>query len=275
MLLFLAFTPTQRTELKTAELLQERFSPCQMNNNTFQDGEKLTYKIYYNWNFVWLSAGEVTFKVKEKQGQYHLSAHGATYKSYEWFYKVNDKYDTYIEKETLLPMVSIRDVQEGEYRLYDKITFDQKNHKAYSLRGKTRSAATLDTYDLNGCMHDLLSIIYYSRNLNFNAMSEGAIIPVKIFMDKEEWPLKVRYLGKEKNVKVKGLGKFNAIKFSPEVILGDIFTEDSKMTVWGSDDKNKIPLIIESPISVGSVKVVLKEYNGLRYDLDAAVSLVD
>jgi hypothetical protein len=246
-----------------------------MNNNTFQDGEKLTYKIYYNWNFVWLSAGEVTFKVKEKQGQYHLSAHGATYKSYEWFYKVNDKYDTYIEKETLLPMVSIRDVQEGEYRLYDKITFDQKNHKAYSLRGKTRSAATLDTYDLNGCMHDLLSIIYYSRNLNFNAMSEGAIIPVKIFMDKEEWPLKVRYLGKEKNVKVKGLGKFNAIKFSPEVILGDIFTEDSKMTVWGSDDKNKIPLIIESPISVGSVKVVLKEYNGLRYDLDAAVSLVD
>ncbi|MCG8332029.1 MAG: DUF3108 domain-containing protein [Chitinophagales bacterium] len=271
-ILLMAFTPASRL-IPPPAVEQQITTACDIKNKSFKDGEAITYKLYYNWNFVWFSAGEVTFKVAEHQDQYHLSAHGATYKSYEWFYKVDDKYDTYVNKETLLPEISIRDVEEGKYRLYDKITFDQEEHKAFSLRGKTKEQAEIQEYDLNGCMHDILSIIYYTRNLNYDAMSNGSIIPVKIFMDKEEWPLKVRYLGKEKKKKVKGLGVFNTIKFSPEVILGDIFTEDSKMYVWATDDENRIPLVIESPISVGSVKAVLKDYKELRYDLDSAVKL--
>jgi len=271
-LLLLAFAPAQQIIPQSSEPPSLN-SPCTIDNVSFQDGEKITYKLYYNWNFVWLSAGEVTFRVKEKKDQFHLSAHGATYKSYEWFYKVDDKYDTYVDKKTLLPVISIRDIEEGEYRLYDKITFDQDNHRAYSLRGKSKAVAKMEEYELGSCMHDLLSIVYYTRNLNYDHMNEGSIIPVKIFMDKEVWPLKVRFLGREKNTKVKGLGKFNTIKFSPEVILGDIFTEESQMTVWATDDKNRVPLVIESPISVGSVKAVLKEYKGLRYDLDSATRL--
>jgi hypothetical protein len=248
-------------------------TPCHIENNSFKPGETITYKLYYNWNFVWLSAGEVTFKVKDKGSQYHLSARGQTYKSYEWFYKVREKYDSYINKKTLLPELSVRDVLEGEYTIYDKIKFDQYHHKAYSTRGKTKAVATLTEYDIESCMHDILSVVYYTRNLDYNKMNKGNTFPVKIFMDKETWPLNVRYLGKEKHKKIKGLGKFNTIKFSPEVILGDIFTEQSKMYVWATDDENKIPLLIESPISVGSVKAVLKEYKGLRHELEAAVDL--
>jgi hypothetical protein len=273
MALVMAFTPTERLNEQTTHHQEIIDTPCRIDNNSFEGGEEITYKIYYNWNFVWLSAGEVTFSVRDMGTQYHLSAHGTTYPSYEWFYKVDDKYDTFVDKETLLPHVSIRDVEEGKYRLYDKITFDQHNNKAYSFRGKTRDVATTTEYDLDNCMHDLLSIVYYTRNINYEEITEGSIIPVEIFMDKEVWPLKVRYLGKEKKKKVKGVGKFNAIKFSPEVILGDIFTEKSKMYVWATDDPNRIPLVIESPISVGSVKAVLKEYNGLRYDLSSAIEL--
>src|SRR5690554_4022569 len=71
------------------ELPQQDFSEtsrCTIKNTAFQSGEELTYKLYYNWNFIWLSAGEVTFKVTELGSQYHLSAVGSTYSSYEWFF---------------------------------------------------------------------------------------------------------------------------------------------------------------------------------------------
>ena len=244
---------------------------CNAPNRAFQDGEEITYKIYYNWNFVWLSAGEVTFRVRELNSQYHFSVKGRTYSSYEWFYKVRDNYDTYVDKTTLLPAVSIRDVNEGKYTLYDKVTFDRKKNIASSFRGKTRDKAQTTDYPVESCMHDILSIIYYLRNVDFNRLSPGSDIPIKIFMDKETWPLKVRYYGKEEQTKIKGHGKCKTIHFGPQVIEGYIFKEDSKMNVWASDDANKVPLLIESPLSVGSVKVILKDYKGLKHNFTGFV----
>lgn len=257
------------SEASVAKGLQD-YEPCNIENNTFQHGEEIVYKLYYNWNFVWLSAGEVTFRVKDLGDQYHLSAYGRTYRSYEWFFKVRDYYDTYIDKETLLPKVAVRDVQEGKYTLYDKVTFDKSRNKAISLRGKSKDRAKVTEYPIDACMHDILSIIYYTRNLDFDNINEGSEIPIKIFMDKETWPLKVRFKGKEEK-RVRNRGKFNTFKFSPEVIVGNVFNEDTQMTVWASDDANKIPVLIESPVSVGSVKVVLKSYKGLKHDFKAKV----
>ncbi|MBX2928091.1 MAG: DUF3108 domain-containing protein [Saprospiraceae bacterium] len=244
---------------------------CETRNTVFRSGEELTYKVFYNWNFVWLSAGEVTFRVREVNGEYHLSAHGSTYKSYDWFFKVRDKYDTYVDKKTLLPRVSIRDVQEGKYRLYDEVSFDRGMSKATSLRGKTKDVATTTDYTVNPCVHDILSIVYYARNLDFKNMKAGQNFPINIFIDKEEWPLKVSYQGKEENKKIKGMGRFNTVKFSPEVIEGYVFKKDARMTIWATDDENRMPLMIESPVSVGSVKIVLKNYKNLRYPMKAKV----
>lgn len=247
------------------------YNQCLMENTAFQDGEEIVYKIYYNWNFVWLSAGEVVFKVKEMERQFHLSAHGRTYKSYEWFYRVHDRYDSFVDKETLLPNMAIRDIQEGKYRLYDRVVFDQHNSQALSFRGKTRMEAEKASYPVDPCMHDVLSVIYFARNMDFNNMTPGADFPVKIFMDKEVWPLRVHYKGKEDDTKVKGVGRFKTIKFSPEVISGNIFSEGTEMNVYVTDDQNRIPVLIESPVSVGSIKAVLKSYKGLRYDMKAKV----
>ncbi len=244
---------------------------CEIENRTFVPGEEITYKLYYNWNFIWLSAGEVTFKVKDMGSKYHLSAVGRTYKSYEWFFKVRDYYDSYVDKESLLPLVSVRDVQEGGYTLYDRVAFDQEEKVARSTRGKSRKETKTTEYQIESCMHDILSIIYFTRNIEFNNLEKNSQIPIKIFMDNEVWPLRVRYKGKEQKKKIKDNGTFKTIKFSPEVIAGQVFNEDTEMNVWVTDDKNRIPLLIESPVAVGSVKAVLKSYKGLRYDMDAKV----
>ncbi len=267
---FMAFqSPSQ-----AVEEIKNRTVPvnsCSIENTAFVPGEKIVYKIYYNWNFIWLAAGEVVFEVSEEGDQYHLSAEGRTYKSYEWFYKIKDYYDTYVDKETLLPSLSIRDINEGKYRLYDEISFDQRKRKAVSLRGRSKEEAKIQRYDIEPCMHDLLSILYYTRNLDFSNFKEGDIIPIKLFMDEETWPLNLEFRGRDDNKKIKGNGRFKTIKFGPEVIEGYYFKKDAEMNVWVSDDENKIPLLIESPVSVGSIKAVIKEYNGLRHDLGAEV----
>jgi len=246
---------------------------CTIQNRTFQGGEEVTYKIYYNWNFVWLPAGEVVFKVSDKGELYKLSAEGRTYSSYEWFFKVRDTYESYIKKDDLLPTMSIRDVKEGGYTLYEKQKFNQSANKVNVQRGRSKETIKENrNMSTSTCMHDVLSIIYYARNLNFKTAYDGEEFPVSIFMDKKEHPLRVKYKGKEKGKSIKGMGAYNTIQFSPELIAGDVFEEGTQMNVWVSDDANKIPLLIESPVSVGSIKVVLKEYKGLKYDFKAKVN---
>ena len=235
----------------------------------FQAGEELVYKIYYNLNFVWIAAGEVTFKVEDEGSRYHFSATGVTYDSYEWFYKVRDYYHTYADKQTLLPQTSIRHVTENKYRIYDKVDFDQKNRKAVYNRGKTQETATLNgNLTLSDCMHDVLSVIYYCRTLDYSNVQSGQEYPIKLMLDEETHSLKYRFIAREEK-SVRGLGKFNTMRFSPQLVAGNVFKDDAKMKIWASDDANKIPLMIESPVSVGSVKVVLKSWKGLRYDMTA------
>lgn len=244
---------------------------CDTDNDTFQAGEVITYKLYYNWGMVWLSAGEVVFKVHELPKQYHITVTGTTYESYEWFYKVKDRYESYLDKETLLPQMHIKDVQEGGYLRYDRTTFDRQRNVATSARGKTRDDLKEEKIDFDGCIHDLISIVYWARNLKYKDMTQNQEFPIEILMDRKIYPLKVKYLGPEERTKVKGVGYFNTQKFSPQLIAGDVFKEGDEMKIYVSNDKNKIPVLIESPVVVGSVKAVLHKYSGLKYPMEAKV----
>jgi hypothetical protein len=246
------------------------YDVCTTFNSAFQHGEELTYKVYYNLNFIWIPAGEAVFRVDKEGDQFHLSVRGTTYKSYEWFFKVRDNYDTYVETASLLPRRAIRDIREGGYTLYEKVDFDQGLNKAFVIRGRSKEKIKEEKeIPLDACMHDILSLIYYTRNLDFDQMAKGAQVPVKIFIDQEVWPLNMTFKGRTAKKSIKGLGKFDVIEFSPQVIEGMYFKEGTEMKIWASDDRNKIPLLIESPVSVGSIKAVLKDYKGLRHDFSA------
>ena len=269
-LLLMAFT-TPAHSPEVAEIQAADAEPCSNSNFTFQHGEKLTYKIYYNWNFVWLAAGEVTFRIYDEDKQYHYSAKGETYDSYEWFYVVKDEYDSWVDKSTLMPNYSERSVNEGDYHIFEKISFNQAARKMTVWRADKKGAAETKTeHNVQDCVHDVLSSLYNLRNYDFANQQSGYTVPFRVFMDKEEFPLKMKYMGKERK-KVHNMGKYNTLKFQPTVIAGNVFKDDAKMTVWVSDDQNRIPVLIESPVSVGSVKMVLKEYWGLKYDFKAKI----
>ena len=245
--------------------------PCSMQNNVFQDGEQAVYTLYYKMGPMWIGAGTVTFNVEEREDDFKMSAIGTTFPGYEWVFKIEDKFESHISKETLLPHTAIRDIEEGKYVVWDKIDFDQEANVAQYHRGKTPEKTTMKEFDLEGCMHDVLSIVYYTRNIDFDQFEKGDSFPVSVWLDKHTYNLDVKYDGEEENVKVKGLGRFNVIKFSPQLVGGEVFEEDGVMEIYASDDDNKIPLMINSPLKVGSVRAVLTEYNGLKYDMTSEI----
>lgn len=245
--------------------------PCGVRNTAFRHGEEVVYKLYYNWNFVWLAAGEVTFRTVEQGDTYVFSATGRTYPSYEWFFKVRDYYEAVVDKQTLRPVRTIRDVQEGGYRLYERVEYHAGEQRVTSYRGKDKGKLDPKEYLLSNCVHDVLSAIYFARNQPYDQMAKGQSFPLRVFLDREEYPLRIRYLGKQQKFNVRGLGDYNVLILSPETIAGTVFAEGAEMKVYASDDANRLPLLIESPVSVGSIKAVLKSHKQLRHPLSARI----
>jgi hypothetical protein len=230
---------------------------CNVKNSSFQGGEKLTFHVFYNMSFVWIHAGTALFSTElddvHGHNVFHITGDGTTQKSYEWFYKVSDRYETYIDKETLLPVHFVRNVSEGNIKFNQDVWF---NHKKLSASSNGKN------YCIPNCTQDVLSAIYYARNIDYDKYKPGDKIPFNMFLDDKVYNLYIKYVGKEK-IKTK-MGTFRAIKIVPLLIEGTIFEGGEKMTVWVSDDENHLPLRVDSPILVGSIKVDLIAYDGLR-----------
>ena len=240
---------------------------CALTNESFIAGEKIVYKIYYNWGFIWVPAGEVKFEVFETESEYISKVTGQSYLSYDEMFKVRDRYRSHIDKETLLPNVFVRDISQGGYERYDSMLFDQKQLKVHEYYGKTEESSHKKTYDLNTCSQDMISVLYHLRNRDITNIEAGSKLPVSFFFSKKLYELDVDII-ELKRKKIKELGKFEVIRARPQLIAGDVFDEDSYMDVWVSNDKNKLPLLIESPVVVGSVKAVLKSHENLKYPLE-------
>ena len=219
---------------------------------------------------MWIAAGEVTFTVRDAGDRYHLTAVGKTYPSYEWFFKVHDRYESYVDKETLLPALTLRDIEEGKYTLHERVEYEQPGGYGVGYRGHTveEAMAQPGEFAIDDCLHDVLSAIYFMRNLDLDRAEVGQEFPVTVFMDRKEYPLGMRYLGREAGKRIKGLGRFDVHELAPQVVAGDVFSDDSEMRLWASTAAGHVPLQIESPLSVGSVKAVLLEYDNLRYPIE-------
>ena len=242
--------------------------PCGMTNENFLVGEKLTYTVYYNWGYLWISAGEVTFEIKESNGQYHYVCEGRTYNRYDSVFKVRDYFESKVDTATLLPTHFKREVEEGNYIRFDSISFNQDEHFVKEYIGKERASAKEQAFTLDHCAHDLLSIIYALRNTDVDVLSPGDELPMDVFFDKELFSLNLVYADYHEKKKIRDLGDYSVSVFQPTLVTGNVFTEEAVMNIYISDDDNKIPLLIESPVTVGSVKAVLSSYEGLKYPLE-------
>ncbi len=243
---------------------------CAVQNTSFQGGEHVEFKVYYNWGFVWIPAGKVTFDVEEMQDAYRITATGRSFASYEWFFKVRDYYETIIDKHTMLPRSFIRKVNEGDYHVEEHITYNQDGQTVLSSFINNKGVKTDKNFDIDGCVQDLLSVIYRLRNADVSLLRRQGELPFRLFIEDGTYDLKVLYRRQEVR-NLYQLGRYNTLRITPQLLSGNVFKEGDEMYVNVTDDANRLPVYIESPVSVGAVKVYLTKYQNLRHPLTSKV----
>lgn len=251
----LAFTGRKEALLPQSEKEAGAETYRNVKHTSFQAGEELRYRIHYGV----VDAGEAVLKVtasdKKVNGRnvLHVEGTGRSLGAFDWFFKVRDKYESYIDEKGVFPWLFVRRVYEGGYEINQDYTFMQHKKKVDNGSGKT--------YIVPENVQDMISAFYYARTLNFDGAKKGDIYTITTFCDDTLYNLKIKYVGKE-TVSLRK-GKFKCLKFVPVLQTGRIFKNEEDLSVWITDDKNKIPILAKAKIWVGSIKMEVVEYKNL------------
>lgn len=241
-------------------LLSEAQDPYRkVTNSAFKRGEELKYRVHYGT----VNAGEAIMSVNQDnklingRPTLHVIGTGQSKGAFDWFYKVRDRYESYVDEEALMPWLFIRNVDEGGFKIKQNQIYDHNGGKVNS-NGKS---LVVPKY-----IQDMLSSFYYARTLDFTNAKKGDIYAVQTFVDDEIWDLKIKFLGKE--TISTDVGKVACLKFCPVVQKGRVFKKEEDLTVYISDDANHIVMRAQGEILVGAIKMDLTSYSGLANTLN-------
>lgn len=230
-----------------------------IENNAFDTGEKLTFDVKYGF----VTAGIAVFEIpsiKRISGRnaYHVTFEVNTVPSFDWIYKVRDKYETYIDVEGIFPWRFEQHIREGGYSRDFSAFFDQRKGRAKTSEG---------VYEIPKYVNDIVSAFYLARTFDYSDMNINDRINLKNFYKDKVYDLDVKYLGKE-TIEV-GAGKFDCIVVEPLVQEGGLFKSEGNIIVWLSDDELKIPVKVKTKVVIGSIDAELTKYEGLSGKLSA------
>ncbi len=227
----------------------------------FDVGEYFKFRIHYGV----INAGYATLEIKEavrnNKKVFHAVGKGYTTGMSRFFFKVDDNYESYFDKETGNPYQFVRKIDEGGYKKNQEGFFNQGTDRVVVKDYKNKKE---QTFVVPNNAQDIISAFYYLRNHpNIDKLKVGEAIAIEMFFDNETTTFKLKYIGKE-NISTK-FGTVGTMVFRPLVQSGRVFKEQESLTVWISDDDNKMPVRIKASLAVGSIKADLDGYRGLKH----------
>ncbi len=225
------------------------------NNIAFKEGELLTYRMHYGMLNGGIAILEVKPDIINVNGRkvYHIVGSGYSTGATDWVFKVRDRYETYMDKDALLPWLFVRRVDEGGYKFSQDYVFNHYTKKV--------DVGNNEKFDVPNGIQDMVSAFYSARNLDLSNAKEGDLFTLNCFLDKEVWPLKIKFVGKE--VISTDIGKYRCLKFRPIVQKGRIFKKEEDLNVWISDDKNHIVIRAQADVLVGSIRMDITSVKNL------------
>jgi hypothetical protein len=230
-----------------------------VNNTAFTSGEKLTFEVKYGFVTAGIAVMQIP-RVTRISGRnaYHITFEVNSVPSFDWIYKVRDRYETYLDVEGLFPWRFEQHIREGGYSRDFSAFFDQRRGKAKTTEGE---------YDIPKYVNDIVSAFYLARTFDYSEMKADDRIHLENFYKDKVYDLDIKYVGRE-TVEVPA-GKFDCIIVEPLVQEGGLFKSEGSILVWLTNDELKIPVKVKTKVVVGSIDADLIKYEGLAGNLKA------
>ncbi|MFT5749166.1 MAG: hypothetical protein ACI93S_000419 [Ancylomarina sp.] len=219
--------------------------------------EHLKYVIHYGF----IRGGKASLKLKSERYKghdvHHLILTGRTTGITNSLFGVKNTYESFVDKETLLPIKAIRNIKEGSYKRYNELLFDRENNKVLSKRSGEK--------DVVEGVHDILSAFYFARTKLFNSdLVEGQDLKIDTYFSDKPFLLQLKFMGYETiNSKI---GKIKCYKFIPVVETGRAFKNKDDMRIWISADENKVPIRVQFDLFIGSLRCDLVNFPHMTVD---------
>lgn len=230
-----------------------------ITHKSFQRGEKLTYRIHYGF----VEAVEATLEITQENKKFndrhtlHVVGNGRSKGTFDFFFKVRDRYETYLDEQALMPWQFVRRIDEGGFKASQDYFFNHYQHKVNLGNNKM--------LDIVAYTQDMVSGFYLARTFDLSNATPGQKFMVPTVVDGELFQLQIKFLGKE--IITSAWGKIRCLKFVPVLQKGRIFKHEEDMLVWLSDDVNHIPIRAKANILFGSIKLDLSDYKGIMQPL--------
>ncbi|GAB4414394.1 MAG: DUF3108 domain-containing protein [Bacteroidia bacterium] len=234
--------------------------------DAFGKGEYVQYRIHYGLITAGYASTEVMPHTAYEQGRpcHHIVGLGWTHPGFDWFYKVRDRYETYIDEQSLLALRFNRHIAEGGFESYTETYFDQTRHQARYIDEHKRETR----YDVPPGIQDVISAFFYARSAyDGSSLAIGDRISLRNFLDRKTFNLEARLRSRE-IVKV-GDKSFDALCFDLLIDDAGMITDGSTIRFWISDDANKVLLRVESELTIGSLKADIMTWQNLRHPFSA------
>jgi hypothetical protein len=233
---------------------------CGYSQSAYKDGEWLSFKIKYGW----FNTSKATLEVRktrlDNKDVNHIIGNGKSVGLLDVFFKVRDRYETYIDQDEL-PVKFVRNIDEGGYKKNKELYF---NHNSRRVKVIDHKSGTTESFDFKHNTQDMLSAFYKLRNsIDIETLKVGQEFRLNMFFDNENYDFKTKFLGYE--VLDSKFGRVACLKFRPYVKAERIFEAQESLTFWITADQNKIPLKIEAKLAVGSLTAELDGFKGLSH----------
>ena len=237
----------------------------------YNAGERLDYRVSYRAKlFPNTEVANVSITTEESsvgnRPAYKVTGNGRTLTAYRWFFNVNDTYTIWVDTTSLRTLRFESDIREGNYTFTSRYDYDWQRMQVETQWQKRQNATRRKVMAITEDAMDAVSLYFNLRGVDGDTFREGDVRKLQMVLEDTIRSLDFRFVGREVK-KVPRQGKFNTLKFVCQIGTSDgfSFTDGTEFTVWISDDRNKIPLYLESPIRVGSICAYISSFSGLKY----------
>ena len=247
---------------------------CAFHNSAFKSGERLTYNLYFNWQFVWVKVGTASFDTDQTTFEGRQAYRGSLItrgnKRADNFFVLRDTLLCYNTLD-LAPLYYRKGAREGKRYTVDEVNYSYPNGRCHVRQRRLRhnGERVHEQHTYNDCVYDMMSSFLRARSFNPTGWSKGYVVRFPIVDGTKRYPAQLRYQGKV-NVKADNKHTYRCLKLA---YMENENGEGYKKIVdfYISDDDNHVPIRLDMHLRFGSAKAYMTSVSGLRHAVNSLV----